>query len=54
MHIFRYCFRVAHGNFTNSWQGLDSDMIVVPRYYDLRAASLLSFASLGNRQFIAG
>ncbi|HWX18983.1 MAG TPA: hypothetical protein VN578_03650 [Candidatus Binatia bacterium] len=47
-------YYLARGNFTNSWQGLDSDIIVVPWYYDQRAASLQFFAGLGNRQLIAG
>jgi len=47
-------YYLARGNFTNSWKGLDSDIIVVPWYYDQRAASLQFFAGLGNRQLIAG
>jgi hypothetical protein len=47
-------YYLARGNFTNSWKGLDSDIIIVPWYYDQRAASLQFFAGLGNRQLIAG
>jgi hypothetical protein len=47
-------YYLARGNFTNSWRGLDSDIIVVPWYYNQRAASLQFFAGLGNRQLIAG
>ena len=47
-------YYLARGNFTNSWSGLDSDIIVVPWYYNQRAASLQFFAGLGNRQLIAG
>jgi hypothetical protein len=47
-------YYLARGDFTNSWTGLDSDIIVVPWDYDQRAASLQFFAGLGNRQLIAG
>jgi len=47
-------YYLTRGNFTNSWSGLDSDIIVVPWYYGQRAASLQFFAKLGNRQLIAG
>jgi len=47
-------YYLARGNFTNSWRGLDSDIIVVPWNYNQRAASLQFFANLGNRQLIAG
>ena len=47
-------YYLARGDFTNSWKGLDTDIIVVPWYYDQRAASLQFFAGLGNRQLIAG
>ena len=47
-------YYLARGNFTNSWLGLDSDIIIAPWYYEARAASLQFFAGLGNRQLIAG
>jgi len=47
-------YYLVRGNLTNSWQGLDSDIIVVPWNYYQRAASLQFFAGLGNRQLIAG
>ena len=47
-------YYLVRGNFTNSWLGLDNDMIIAPWYYDARAASLQFFAGLGNRQLIAG
>lgn len=47
-------YYLVRGNYTNSWKGLDSGIIVVPWNYDQRAASLEFFAGLGNRQLIAG
>ncbi len=47
-------YYLVRGNLTNSWLGLDSDIIIVPWYYDARAASMQFFAGLGNRQLIAG
>lgn len=47
-------YYLVRGNLTNSWLGLDSDMIIAPWYYDNRDASLRFFAGLGNRQVIAG
>lgn len=47
-------YYLVRGNLTNSWLGLDSDIIISPWYYDARAASLQFFAGLGNRQMIAG
>jgi hypothetical protein len=47
-------YYLARGNFTNSWSGLDSDIIVANWNYDQRATSLQFFANLGNRQLIAG
>jgi hypothetical protein len=47
-------YYLVRGNLSNSWQGLDTDIIVVPWNYDVRAASLQFFANLGNRQVIAG
>ena len=47
-------YYLVRGDLTGSWQGLDSDIIVVPWNYDTRAASLQFFAGLGNRQVIAG
>jgi len=47
-------YYLVNGDLTGSWRGLDSDIIVVPWDYDIRAASLKFFAGLGNRQLIAG
>jgi hypothetical protein len=47
-------YYLVRGNLTNSWLGLDNDIIIAPWYYDARAASLQFFAGLGNRQVIAG
>jgi hypothetical protein len=47
-------YYLVRGDLTNSWRGLDSDIIIVPWDYDTRAASLSFFAGLGNRQMIAG
>lgn len=47
-------YYLVRGDLSNSWRGLDSDVIIVPWYYDARAASLQFFAGLGNRQVIAG
>jgi hypothetical protein len=47
-------YYLVRGNLTNSWLGLDSDIIIAPWYYEARAASLQFFAGLGNRQLIAG
>jgi hypothetical protein len=47
-------YYLVRGDLTSSWQGLDSDMIIVPWNYGTRAASLQFFAGLGNRQVIAG
>jgi hypothetical protein len=47
-------YYLVRGNLTNSWLGLDSDIIIAPWYYDNRDASLRFFAGLSNRQVIAG
>lgn len=47
-------YYLVRGALTGSWLGLDPDIIVVPWNYDRRAQSLKFFASLGNRQMIAG
>jgi hypothetical protein len=47
-------YYLVRGDLQGSWQGLDPDIIIVPWYYDARAASLQFFAGLGNRQVIAG
>jgi hypothetical protein len=47
-------YYLVRGNLAGSWLGLDNDIIVVPWYYDMRAATLQFFAGLGNRQVIAG
>lgn len=47
-------YYLVRGDLTNSWLGLDPDIIISPWDYDQRAASLKFFAGLGNRQVIAG
>ena len=47
-------YYLVRGNLTNSWLGLDSSIIILPWYFDQRAASLKFFSGLGNRQVIAG
>jgi hypothetical protein len=47
-------YYLVRGDLTGSWLGLDGDVIIAPWDYGTRAASLKFFASLGNRQVIAG
>ncbi len=47
-------YYLARGDFTGSWEGLDKDVIIVPWYFEKRAASLKFFADRGHRQVIAG
>jgi hypothetical protein len=47
-------YYLVRGNLTNSWAGLDRDVIVVPWYFEQRDASLKFFADRGHRQMIAG
>lgn len=46
-------YYLVRGDLTGSWKGLDPDVIVVPWYFDQRAASLKWFADRGHQQLIA-
>ena len=47
-------YYLVRGNLANSWEGLDPEVIIVPWYFEKRAASLKWFAERGHRQVIAG
>ena len=47
-------YYLVRGDLTGSWEGLDPEVIVVPWYYEKRAATLRFFADRGHRQLIAG
>jgi hypothetical protein len=47
-------YYLVRGDLTGSWKGLDSDVTIVPWYYEKRAESLKFFAGKGHRQVIAG
>jgi len=47
-------YYLVRGNLSGSWEGLDSEVIVVPWYFEKRDDSLKYFASRGHRQLIAG
>ncbi len=47
-------YYLVNGTLTGSWDGLPEDVIVVPWYYEQRAASLGWFANRGHKQLIAG
>lgn len=47
-------YYLVRGDLTGSWEGLDKNVIVVPWYFEQRAASLKFFADRGHRQLIAG
>jgi hypothetical protein len=47
-------YYLVHGDLAGSWEGLAKDVIVVPWYFEKRAASLKFFADRGHRQMIAG
>ena len=47
-------YYLVRGDLTGSWEGLDKDVMVVPWYFEKRAASLKFFADRGHRQVIAG
>ncbi|MBM3881739.1 MAG: hypothetical protein FJ387_18780 [Verrucomicrobia bacterium] len=53
-HNARRDYYLVRGDLAGSWEGLDRDVIIVPWYYDKRAASLKFFAERGHRQLIAG
>jgi hypothetical protein len=47
-------YYLVRGNLTNSWLGLDTNVVIVPWYYEQREASLKFFAGRGHRQVLAG
>lgn len=47
-------YYLVRGDLSGSWEGLDKDVIMVPWYFEKRAASLKFFAERGHRQLIAG
>jgi len=47
-------YYLVRGDLTGSWEGLDKEVIVVPWYFEKRAASLEFFAERGHHQVIAG
>jgi hypothetical protein len=47
-------YYLVRGDLTGSWLGLDSDITIVPWYFEKRAPSLKFFADRGHRQVIAG
>jgi hypothetical protein len=47
-------YYLVRGDLSNSWEGLDKDVIIVPWYFEKRKQSLEFFANRGHRQVIAG
>lgn len=47
-------YYLVNGSLEGSWDGLDPKVVVLPWYYEKRAASLKFFADRGNQQVIAG
>jgi hypothetical protein len=47
-------YYLVRGNLTNSWLGLDSNVIIMPWALDLREPTMAFFNSLGNEQIMAG
>lgn len=47
-------YYLVSGPLTDSWLGLDKDVIVLPWYFEKRAESLAFFANRGHKQVIAG
>src|ERR1043166_1972924 len=47
-------YYLVRGDLRGSWEGLDSEVIIVPWYFERRKASLEFFARRGHRQVIAG
>ena len=47
-------YYLVRGDLTGSWEGLDKEVIIIPWYFEKRAASLKFFADRGHRQVIAG
>lgn len=46
-------YYLVNGPLTDSWKGLDPDVIVLPWYFEKRNESLKFFAARGNKQVIA-
>lgn len=47
-------YYLVNGDLTGSWEGLDSNVVIVPWYFEKRSKSLEFFAGRGNKQVIAG
>jgi hypothetical protein len=47
-------YYLVRGDLAGSWEGLDREVIIVPWYFEKRAASLKWFADRGHPQVIAG
>jgi hypothetical protein len=47
-------YYLVNGDLTGSWEGLDSDVVILPWYFEKRSQSLQFFAGRGNKQVIAG
>ncbi len=47
-------YYLVNGPLTGSWDGLEKDVIILPWYFEKRAASLRFFADRGHKQVIAG
>lgn len=47
-------YYLVRGDLAGSWEGLDESLVIVPWYFEKRAASLKFFADRGHHQLIAG
>jgi hypothetical protein len=47
-------YYLVRGDLSGAWNGLEKDVIILPWYFEKRAASLKFFADRGNQQVIAG
>jgi hypothetical protein len=47
-------YYLVNGPLTDSWLGLDKDIIILPWYFEKRTESLKFFADRGHKQVIAG
>ena len=47
-------YYLVNGSLQGSWEGLSSDVIILPWYFSKRAESMKFFADRGHRQIIAG
>jgi hypothetical protein len=47
-------YYLVNGPLTDSWLGLDKDVIILPWYFEKRSESLKFFADRGHKQVIAG